>query len=315
MLVSIIIPCYNVEAYIKDCMASAQAQLHQELEIIIVDNNSTDRTLEFVKTFEQENAYPVKIIYEPKQSAQAARNAGLHEAKGTWIQFLDADDLLHPNKIKHQLDLIQNQNVPFIAGAFERLLLTGEREKQRLWTDTYPLTAVMMSRGFLGITSSNLWHRYSLLHIKGWNENLKAVHEYDLMFRLLQKNENIIYDNQIHTVIRERVSGQISQQNPIINYKHSLQLQTNILDYLRHHKTDFLKENESLYFQLFISHLRTMSRYDYDHAKNLLIKYWPKKTMLQSSKELPIIEKWYALLFNALGFDKVEYLKKVIRRY
>ena len=315
MLISVIIPCYNVEEYIESCLNSVKQQNHQYIEIIIVDNNSIDQTVKIVETFKKKCDLKIEIIHESKQSAQAARNAGLLIAKSDWIQFLDADDLLKPTKIENQLKLIQNQNASFVAGAFERLLLNGTLEEQNLWTNTDPITAVMMSRGFLGITSSNLWHRDSIIAINGWNETLKAVHEYDLMFRLLKNNNSVIYDTQILTVIRQRVSGQISQQDPVINYRDSLKLQTNILEYLRQNKPAFLERNHSLYFQLFISHLRMLSRYDYKYSKKILQNYWPEKTILKPSSELPIIETWYAILFNLFGFNKIEYLKKLIRGY
>ena len=101
-LVSVVIPCYNVETYIEECLESVLKQTYSEIEIICIENNSEDRTLE--KLIQFKDRFPDKIIvdHETKKGAAAARNKGLSLVRGNWIQFLDADDLLMPNKIEHQ---------------------------------------------------------------------------------------------------------------------------------------------------------------------------------------------------------------------
>lgn len=109
MLISIIIPAYNVEVYIKECIHSAFAQTHKPIEVICIDNNSTDNTWQKLKQLHEK--YPSLLIdKELKPGAPAARNKGLALSKGEWIQFLDADDLLLPEKIEHQAKLLQNKN-------------------------------------------------------------------------------------------------------------------------------------------------------------------------------------------------------------
>ncbi|HEY4324125.1 MAG TPA: glycosyltransferase family 2 protein [Mucilaginibacter sp.] len=100
-LVSIIIPVYNSEKYVAECIESAINQTWSNKEIIIVDDGSTDRSLTIVQR--QANNPLVKIIQQSNKGASAARNTGLKEAKGDYIQFLDADDLLSPNKIEEQI--------------------------------------------------------------------------------------------------------------------------------------------------------------------------------------------------------------------
>src|SRR5690554_4070958 len=109
MLISIIIPSYNVEDHIEKCVHSAFAQTHKPIEVICIDNNSTDNTWQKLKQLQEK--YPSLLIdKELKPGAPAARNKGLALSKGEWIQFLDADDLLLPEKIEHQAKLLQNKN-------------------------------------------------------------------------------------------------------------------------------------------------------------------------------------------------------------
>lgn len=102
-LVSIIIPLYNAEKYIKETINAALQQTWPNKEIIIIDDGSTDNSLVIIRQFESQH---VKIFTQKNQGASAARNHGLQLAKGKYIQFLDADDLLNTNKIEAQLELL-----------------------------------------------------------------------------------------------------------------------------------------------------------------------------------------------------------------
>lgn len=104
-LVSIIIPVFNAEKYLHETITSALNQTWGNKEIIIIDDGSTDNSCEIAKWFQSET---VKIYHQKNLGASAARNYGLTKADGDYIQFLDADDLLSPNKIEKQLELLRN---------------------------------------------------------------------------------------------------------------------------------------------------------------------------------------------------------------
>ncbi|MDP9077358.1 MAG: glycosyltransferase [Bacteroidota bacterium] len=99
-LVSIIIPLYNAENYVAETIKSALAQTWPNKEIIIINDGSTDNSLVVAQQFAGEN---VKVFSQQNKGASVARNYGLNEARGKYIQFLDADDLLSENKIEAQL--------------------------------------------------------------------------------------------------------------------------------------------------------------------------------------------------------------------
>lgn len=98
-LVSIIIPCHNAERWVGAAIESALGQTYPNTEVIVVDDGSTDRSLSAIKQFDS------KITWRSTSNRGpcAARNTGLAAARGAWIQFLDADDLLHPGKVHHSL--------------------------------------------------------------------------------------------------------------------------------------------------------------------------------------------------------------------
>lgn len=98
--VSILIPAYNAETWIADTIRSAIGQTWEPKEIIVVDDGSTDQTLAVARQFESEN---VRVVTQPNQGAAAARNNALSLSSGDYVQWLDADDILAPDKIALQL--------------------------------------------------------------------------------------------------------------------------------------------------------------------------------------------------------------------
>src|SRR5262245_38934097 len=100
-LVSILIPAYNAEAWIADTLRSAVAQTWPRKEIIVVDDGSKDQTANIAKQF---SAQGVRVVTQKNQGAAAARNTAFSLSTGDYIQWLDADDLLAPDKIAKQME-------------------------------------------------------------------------------------------------------------------------------------------------------------------------------------------------------------------
>jgi len=104
VLVSVIIPCYNYGRFVGEAIQSVLGQTYRSLEVIVVDDGSTDNTREAVYSF---NDTRIKYIYQQNAGVNAGRNTGIKEAKGEFIAFLDADDLWYPEKLEKQLLLFE----------------------------------------------------------------------------------------------------------------------------------------------------------------------------------------------------------------
>lgn len=103
--VSIIVPIYNAGTYLKESIDSLLKQTYRNLEIILVDDGSTDNSAEIANSFTNDN---VHLIRQPNSGASIARNTGLKHATGEFIQFMDADDYLSVDKIEKQVDALQS---------------------------------------------------------------------------------------------------------------------------------------------------------------------------------------------------------------
>jgi hypothetical protein len=110
---SILIPCRNARATLAATLGSALAQEGIDREIIVVDDGSSDGSLEVARGFETRG---VRVIEGPRLNASAARNRAIRESRGRYLQFLDADDLLAPDKIRRQIDALEGDQ-GYVASA------------------------------------------------------------------------------------------------------------------------------------------------------------------------------------------------------
>ncbi len=231
MLVSVIIPCFNVSDCIERAVTAVLNQTYTELELICVDNHSTDDTWQKLERLKSE--YPtILLCKEPKKGASVARNTGLRIAKGQWVQFLDADDFIEPEKINYQLQIAREYGL-----LIEKAFVVGQKSWVR--KDQSKVVNVLsrdvwhdLIHGRLGDTCANLWSKKALEAVKGWDENRKSSQEIDLQFRLLVNDTKVIYDQKPLTVIYERPTGSISSDDKIQNYIRVIEQRLEIRSFL-----------------------------------------------------------------------------------
>ena len=140
-LVSILIPAFNAQNWIRDCIESALAQTWSWKEIIVVDDGSRDATFETARSYASPN---VQVTSQENRGASAARNQALSLAQGDYIQWLDADDLLAQNKIARQLEDAEHGRTSrvLLSGSWGRFYNHPERSRFRptsLWRDLQPV--------------------------------------------------------------------------------------------------------------------------------------------------------------------------------
>lgn len=129
-LVSVIIPAYNSEDFIQQAIESVLCQTHANLEVIVVDDGSSDKTPEIVKALASSDPR-VSYIHQINQGQSSARNAGIDKARGRYIAFLDSDDIMLPNKIEEQVSYLEHN--PACGLSYCKIFHFFERDSDRLF--------------------------------------------------------------------------------------------------------------------------------------------------------------------------------------
>lgn len=123
--VSVVIPCYNGAKYLRETLGSALAQTHAPLEVIVIDDGSTDDSAAIAESF----GPPVRVIRQSNQGESVARNRGIDEATGDWIAFLDADDWWETTKLEQQVKVALESPRPYVCvyTGFYKFTLSSKR--------------------------------------------------------------------------------------------------------------------------------------------------------------------------------------------
>lgn len=231
MTISVIIPCYNAEKYLGECLDSVLAQEYRDLEVILVDDGSRDHTLEIAKAYAQRDTR-MRVFHQENRGVCAARNLGLSKAYGEWIAFVDADDLLPLDAFEVMASAIAD-NVDMVVCAHETFDETGRHEvvwPQTRWMDLPPekrrhAAALRLIEGdsVLNIMCNKL-HRRSLIE----REQLRLVEGIrmaeDALFNLeavlcgreIAYVNRITYQYRTHSLsaTQSRVDGEFEAHKP-----------------------------------------------------------------------------------------------------
>ncbi|MFV2145934.1 bifunctional glycosyltransferase/CDP-glycerol:glycerophosphate glycerophosphotransferase [Isoptericola sp. G70] len=124
VLVSVVVPMYNVEEYLAECLDSILAQTHKRLEVIIVDDGSPDRSIDIAKEYASRDRR-VRIVRQENAGLGAARNTGVEHAKGSMLCFVDSDDTVPPDAIEVMLRSLVQSGSDFAVGALVRDTVSG----------------------------------------------------------------------------------------------------------------------------------------------------------------------------------------------
>ena len=117
-LVSVVMPIYGVEKYIEDSVRSVIAQTYDNIELILVDDGSLDRSVETAERVLRENDYPYILIHQKNAGLGFARNTGLQHANGEWIIFFDSDDVIHYDMVERFVEASGSSEIDLVFSGF-----------------------------------------------------------------------------------------------------------------------------------------------------------------------------------------------------
>lgn len=264
--------------------------------MIVVDDGSTDNSVQIIQQFRD------KVYWEtgPNRGGNFARNRLLELATGDWVQFLDADDYIKPDKISRQLDAAEVQPDPVDviyspvvsevwddAAAIERseseVSVNASLEEQ--WI-----------RWQVAQTGSVLWRREALLSIGGWNEDYPCCQDNEITLRAIQNGLNFHYCPDAGAVYRIWSEDTVCRKDPgrVIQYK--TQLIEQMMDWLVS-QNKLTKEVEAAAGQAFFEMARTLAKYDLAKAEKYKAERLTAGWYLPAGAAAP----WHYRLAHSIG--------------
>lgn len=189
-LVSVVIPCYNQAQFLPQAIESVLAQTYQLLEIIVVDDGSTDTTAHVA------GSYPrVRYIKQRNQGLSAARNTGLRASKGNYLVFLDADDRLLSHATESALNLFDSHpDCVLVSGRAREIAVDGSPHP----TPEHPLIEkehyfTLLQYCYICTSGAVMFRKEIFESVRAYNPSLRATGDYDLYFRITR--EYPVYDS------------------------------------------------------------------------------------------------------------------------
>ncbi|WP_026733926.1 glycosyltransferase [Fischerella sp. PCC 9605] len=200
-LVSVIIPCFNAERWLKEAIDSCLKQTYPAIEIIVIDDGSSDGCLDIIKS------YGDKIIWEtgPNRGGNYARNRGFDLSKGEYIQYLDADDYILTEKVERQVRFLEETGADVVYGdwRYQRHLPDGKTFLEDIKVSgTQADILESLLAGWWVSPACLLFTRKAVEKSDGWDENLKAAQDRDFFISVVMSGAKVVYQAGCYSIYR-----------------------------------------------------------------------------------------------------------------
>ena len=215
-LVSVIIPVYNVEDFVVKCLDSVYEQSYENIEIIVVDDGSADKSGELVDDFAK-NKNNVMVIHQKNKGLSAARNLGISKAKGEWIALVDSDDYVAKDFVKKMVEATEKDDVDIVVCGFNQEkpaeeILSGDEATIKLLTKQENLDVVAWNKLYKKelFVKNNIWypvgekHEDSLTTYKLLSVAEKVSYIADSLYFYVERKDSIMNKAEISDRLKMR---------------------------------------------------------------------------------------------------------------
>ena len=202
-MISVIIPCFNAEKYIAECLDSVLKQTYKDFEILCVDNNSTDSTRDRIQEYVNKFPEKIRLLEEKNSGASIARNTGFRNSSGDIIQFLDADDILDKNKFEKQVSVFRYKDADVVVS--DRIVKNENlsQEINRFMFDKIEANPLEMAVTQVIITGNPLYKRTIVEKVNGYDETLESAQDWDFHIRLVIEGAKFAYEPGYFLISRQ----------------------------------------------------------------------------------------------------------------
>lgn len=213
-LISIVVPVYNVELYLRECVESLINQSYPNLEIVLVDDSSTDSSLSICREYQKKDTR-IKVLHKQNGGAASARNYGLDSVSGDYICLIDSDDIVASDYVEKLLSVLINNQADIAVCSFVQYYRNG-KEKNPI---TYPVTTIsqvdylerFLSDWTCGIAWNKMFKSEILKHVR-YSEGHKIDDEFFTYLAVMKSKRVAIFDDTLY-FYRMRASSVMSQAN------------------------------------------------------------------------------------------------------
>ena len=212
-LVSIIIPCYNAQRWMREAIDSCLNQTYPNLEIVVIDDGSTDDSLNIIKSYKDQ------VIWEsgPNRGGCYARNRGFELSKGESIQYLDADDYLLPEKIERQVHFLEKTGADVVYGDWrpKKHLPNGTsflKEIKICGPKEDFLEALLADKQWL-VPQALIFSRDAVIRSGGWDKTFKAGQDRDFLISVAMSGAKFVYQPGCYSIYRRYGNVTVSTSN------------------------------------------------------------------------------------------------------
>ena len=307
-LVSILIPCYNAGAWISQSIESALRQSYPRTEIIVLDDGSTDESPQVIRSFGSR----IRHERQPQSGGNRARNRLLELARGDWLQYLDADDCLLPDKIHRQTAFLEARNYDLDV-VYSPIIVRNESTQEEVCFEME--SAADLPLHFIRWAPINtnglLWRRQALADVGGWNPDQACCQEHELLLRFMIAGRRAALFNEPGVIYRRHAGGSVSTRDPL----RVLRTQMTLLDRLESHLTSKGGPSPEHLRALRLARFEGARRaYPHDRALAQLLfqRSVPKsRPLLPHTTALPFR---FQIAAQLLGLDGAEFLANAQRR-
>jgi glycosyltransferase involved in cell wall biosynthesis len=312
--VSILIPLYNSEKYIAETIDSCLSQTYENVEIIIVDDGSTDSGLDIARQYEKKYEN-IKVETQKNSGAPAARNRAFELSIGEYIQYIDADDLLHPDKIRLQMEALIKADDGTLAfgrwGTFRKSIknvIWNDIVVNKNYDDSKQFLIDLWSSGQAAITHLWLVPRVLVKESGGWNESLVKNQDGEFFARVVFQANRILFIKDSLGYYRKDNENSISKQ---ISKK---ALQSNLKTFETY--AELMKDDmdkPEVRRSLALVHSRFLHKIPPSY-KDIIAETKNRINRLGFDKPLQTLKGYNFLLAYIFGQYRVDQLKKIVKR-
>ncbi len=217
-LVSIIIPVYNSEKYLEAALESAIYQSYENIEILLIDDGSTDTSPQICDIYAKKDSR-VRVIHQKNSGPSAARNRGVEEARGEYLTFFDNDDLLHKDFVKilfnlcveNDCDIALTKSFPFLD---ENTIPYGEPETKLMFMDRRQLSTQLVDMGWTGlaVTMAKLFRKELFEKIRFNEERIIGDDDSTIYLLYWASQRSVLFQSPLY-FYRSKRNGSITHSN------------------------------------------------------------------------------------------------------